>query len=1058
MNIPHLSELRQEYDRSSSRVHVIVRVAFWLGILAILWTLVGFFVLPSMLQGQMEKRLSAMLQREVKVAKVHFNPLVFSLTLEDFKLAEAAPAEGTFLGWRRLCVNFDTFSIVRGEWRFQAIELDGFEGRVSVDKEGNVNFADLLAKLGQKDEPSKKAKASWPIAVGRLAIAEARLVYSDASQGEIFGTTLGPTTLELRNFHTGGKGQAPGEFSVTTESGETMSWKGRVSFAPLKSSGDFELGKLSLKKYAPYYASRVRFDLLDGQLNIAGHYEFSFENGEPALRLSEAKAGLTSLRIAPRGQSEAVVSLDQIDISEAAATWPVVSADVRRVTVTGGSVNMRRTAGGIDLVELFTLVGLGPEKGPTVALTPAPAAVPNASLPNVKVGAITLRGLNLNIEDQVATRLAKHQFSDLSCDLLNLSLAELDKPRQFGFRANYAPDGEVHVAGSVTLAPLGAQLGVELTNISLAGLSPYLETFADIRVKRGVLTTRLYLGAEIPPDKQPMLSAQGELNVDDFAAYGASETDELASWRSLAIKGLEYSNEPSKMLATEIYWLEPAGHLIVNNDGTTNFGRALRLSGSMAEPAPQITFPKNKPAPMPTAGLMGDTMVSLDRFVLDKATVDFTDRSLRPNVRLVLNQLSGSVEGLSSSELSRATVDIRGRIEGVTPVIISGRTNPLSIDAFTEMKVTMKGMELAPIAPYIGKFAGYELQRGALTLDVKCNIKKRKVDASNVATIDQFTLGNATNSPDATQLPVRLAVALLRDTSGKIVLDLPVQGGLDDPGFRVGPLIWRVVSNLLTKAATSPFSLLGSMFGDGKGEELSFQAFLPGEDIPVNDEEIKKLDVIAKAMKERPLLRLDIFGGYDETIDADMVREQALENQMRNIIWNDRRMIDPAVTLDQIQIDPQQKNGMIRRLFYRAFPKERPKKLSPGDPGYEDDPAPGQRGNLGAFKRKKRDVAPVAMQRQELEAVKKNKPDGTAETTSEVKDIKPLSFDEMKARLLTQITVDEEAFRKLAIARANAVQQYLVNYGEVPAGRLSVVPITSDQPAAKGARVELKLK
>jgi len=1038
-------------------VHFAVRTIFWAGVALVIWALIGFFALPPILRSQMQKRLSAELQRTVTVEKIRINPLRFSLTIEGFAVAKITPEEGTLLNWRRLYVNFDTFSFLRREWRFQAVELDGFEGNVLVNKEGRLSFADLLDRLGQKTEPSVKPKSPWPLVVRRLAITDARLSYTDRSQGEVFSTEIGPTTVALRDFHTGGKGHAPGEFSATTELGETLKWSGRVSFAPLRSSGDIELGRLSLKKYEPYYRSRTRFDLLDGRMNIAGHYEFSLENGQPSLRLSDGKVLLKTLRVAPRGQSEPVVALDQIEVTDAAATWPAISADVGRAVVSGGSVNVCRTASGIDLVTLFTPIAGQSEQAPAVALAPVETTTPTAPL-NVKVGAITLRGLTVNIEDQTTPRVAKHQLSDLSCDLRNLSLAEPSNPMPFGFRANYAPEGEVHMAGTLTLAPMKAELGVELTNISLAGLSPYAEMFADLRVGRGRLTTALYVGVRLSPGMAPVLSAQGELNVDNFAVHDATEVDELVSWRSLAIKGLEYSTEPSKLLATEIYWLEPAGHFIVGADGKTNLGQALRVGAHEAEAAPEVAFPKNKTAPAPTAGPLGDMMLSLDRFVLDKAAFDFTDRSLQPNVHVVLNQFSGTVEGLSTSELARASVDIRGRVDGVTPVVISGKTNPLSIDAFTDLKVTLKGMELVPIGPYVGKFAGYELQRGSLTLDIKYSIKKRKVDAANVVTIDQFTFGNATKSPDATKLPVRLAVALLRDTSGKIILDVPVQGSLDDPSFRVGRVVWRVITNLLAKAATSPFALLGSMFGGGKGEELSYQSFLPGENVPVSDEEIKKLDVVAKALKERPTLRLDIIGGYDETVDANVLREQVLENQMRNIIWNDRRMVDPTITLEQIQLDPMQKNGMIRRLFYRAFPKEKPKHLKPGDPGYSEESVASQRGNLGAFQRKKKAVAPVPMQRQELDAVKKDKSDGTADTTSEVKDVKPLGFDEMKSRLLALITVEEEAYRKLATDRASAVRQYLINIGEVPAERLSLVAITSDQAAAKGARVDLKLK
>lgn len=1068
MNIPNLTELRTEYHRPNSRVHRLARAFMWICAAFALWVLFGFFGLPPILRGQMEKRLGAELGRKVVVEKVRFNPLRFSLAIEGFKIAERDDEVKTWIGWRRLYVNVDTFSLLWREWRVQNIELESFSARVAVDPAGQVNFADLLAKLGQAAEPAEKPKTPWPLHVLRLSVIDSRLEYSDASQGAPFETLVGPTTFSLRDFHTGGKKQAPGEFAATTESGETFGWRGRVSFGPLRSSGDVEVGRLSLKKYAPYYASRVKFDLLDGRLDLAGHYEFSLENGRSTLRLSEGKAVLKSLQIAPRGQDAPVVVLDQVDVSEVSANWPAVSAEVGRVVVAGGSVGAVRTSAGIDLLDLLMPV-VPTAPAPAVSLpAAAPAPAPASPPLDVKVNALTVRALAVNVEDQTTPRPAKHAFGDLNFDLRNFTLANPETPMAIGFRSNYGGDGVVHLAGTVSLSPLKAQLGVELTNLSLTGLSPYAETFVNARVARGRLTAALHVAAELVAEKPPVLSAEGEVNVDNFAVYDATEADELVSWRNLAIKGLEYGTEPSKLLATEIFWNEPAGHVIVNADGTNNLELALgkgagTAAGAATGASPAtVSLPKGKakPVPAPTAGPLGDMQVSVDRFVLEKGGVDFTDRSLQPNVRVVMNQFSGAIEGLSSSEVSRATVDIRGRMDGVTPVTITGKTNPLSVDAFTDMKMTLKTMELAPLGPYVGKFAGYELERGSLSVDVKVGIKRRKVDSANVATINQFTLGNSTNSPDATKLPVKLALALLRDTSGKIVLDVPVQGSLDDPEFRVGRVVWRVVTNLLAKAATSPFALLGSMFGSDKGEELAFQRFQPGVAVPVDEEEIKKLDVIAKALTERPTLRLEIVGGYDEAADAPVLREEALETQMRNIIWNDRRMVDPAVTLDQIQIDPVQKNGMIRRLFYKAFPKEKPKRFSPGEEGYTDDVVVGQRGNLGSFARKKRAAAPAPApaQRQEVAQGNRTNPDGTTDTTAEVKEVKPLTFEEMKARLLSQITVNEEAFRKLAAERANAVREYLVNHGEVPAERLSLAAITATQPAAKGARVELKLQ
>jgi hypothetical protein len=359
----------------------------------------------------------------------------------------------------------------------------------------------------------------------------------------------------------------------------------------------------------------------------------------------------------------------------------------------------------------------------------------------------------------------------------------------------------------------------------------------------------------------------------------------------------------------------------------------------------------------------------------------------------------------------------------------------------------------------VGKFAGYELERGSLNLDVKCRVSQRKIDVTNVVTIDQFTFGNATNSPDATTLPVRLAVALLRDTSGRIVLDVPVQGSLDDPNFRIGRVVLRVITNLLVKVATSPFSLLGSMFGGEKGQDLSFLQYAAGETDLHNETETKKLDVVAKALLGRPALHLELVGGYDEAVDGPVLREKALEDKMRNLIWEDRRLVEPDVTLDQIQLDPVQKMGMVRRFYYKTFPSEAPRRSSI-TPAKPSGPVSGQRGNLGAFQHGSSSVSrprPVAKPEQPS-TPDSNANETTTDPTPKIPEPKVVTLEEMKARLLEKMAIEEEAYRQLGSDRANAVRKYLVEKGQVPADRISLAAITAETPAAKGTRVELRLK
>lgn len=96
-------------------------------------------------------------------------------------------------------------------------------------------------------------------------------------------------------------------------------------------------------------------------------------------------------------------------------------------------------------------------------------------------------------------------------------------------------------------------------------------------------------------------------------------------------------------------------------------------------------------------------------------------------------------------------------------------------------------------------------------------VEARQLAAEYRFVVNQLQLGERVESPDAVSLPLQLAVALLKDRNGVIDIDLPVRGTLDDPKFRLGPIIWKAVVNLLLKIVTSRFRLLGNLFGGGRG-------------------------------------------------------------------------------------------------------------------------------------------------------------------------------------------------------------------------------------------------
>jgi hypothetical protein len=143
--------------------------------------------------------------------------------------------------------------------------------------------------------------------------------------------------------------------------------------------------------------------------------------------------------------------------------------------------------------------------------------------------------------------------------------------------------------------------------------------------------------------------------------------------------------------------------------------------------------------------------------------------------------------------------------------------------------------------------------------------------------LDNLQFGAKTDSKDAAPIPLKLAVAILKDRHGIIDLNLPVSGTLDDPKFRLGPVIWKAVIGLLTKIVTAPFAAIGALFGGGP--ELSYVDFPTGA-ATLAAAQVQKLDTLAKALIERPQLRLSLPQTVITSEDGEALARATLASKL----------------------------------------------------------------------------------------------------------------------------------------------------------------------------------
>ena len=1049
--------------QSPSRVRRNLKIA---AVIIAVFTITGFFIVPPIVKSQLEKRASAVLGRTVTVGKVRFNPYTLALTLENFDV-RLKEGNGSFLGWNRLYVNFDALASLTGDWVIGEVELDGFHAAAIVKPDGSLNFSDVLEKLNAPSAEPKAAtpaKPGRPLRVGSLKVTQARLEFSDESRPKRFATVVGPLTFSVTEFRTVGSRGAPSHFEAVTEAGEKLAWTGTISADPLQSLGELSAENIVLSKYAPYYADRISADVTEGKLTVRGRYEVSLAESQRVLKLTQGSVQIHGLKVLERASQAEAIALPALDVTGIAADALAQKATVTSVTLSGGHLHVRREAdGSLNLLAMLLPPAgsgsLAPVAAATAPASPAPVPAPG-KVPEFLVGELALKDFQVDVSDLAAPRPAQLGLSGLQFSLKNVTLADgASMPLQLALA--WAPQGTVHVDGTVAIKPeLKADLKANVADLAILPLSPYLEQFVNARVTQGAVTLGLTVQAAQPAGQALAATVTGEVKVAKFGLVDGVHDEELAGVGELALKGIKIGTEPQLTLAVEeVALTAPYARVLMNSDKTLNLTALAKTGAKPAGETSSAPAPGAEPAAPAVAVAAPSTpasestpKITIGRVVMSEGDFSFTDRSLEPNVHTALNQFGGTITGLSSENYAKAGVDLKGTVDGAGPVAITGQLDPLGPNKFVDLTVDFRNVDLLPLGAYSGKFAGYELARGKLQLAVKFLLDGKKIDATNVVTLNQFTFGAPVKSPDATGLPVRLAVALLKDMDGKIVIDLPIQGSTDDPNFRIGRVVMRVIVNLLTKAAVSPFALLGSMFGGG-GDELAYQEFVPGQ-AALQPPEIKKLETMVAALANRPGLSVALEGSFDGPADTYALKQQKFAEVVRRAIWEQKHAASPNIPPpEQLVITPEESAAMVKQLFDTKFP-----------PGTQFGAplakapvvaAPPPAAKKGFFGRMVDVVTLKTMRGAKPATAEPAKPEaaGAAAATGPTNE-------EMTGRMAETMDVGENDLRALATARSQQVRDYFITTGKIDAERLFLTKDTATPatPAGKGPRVFLSLQ
>ncbi len=965
--------------------HFVVRRRRWgfaAGTLLVLYAGTGFLLFPWVLHRQLERRLGAALRREVTVQRVRANPFALSLTIDGLLVKDRDGSP--FISWDRLYVNGRLLPILKRELDLDALQLVRLRARVSLAKDGSLNFSDLLnqAPEAAPSPADTSAPPSRPFVFGidHLALEQAQLDFTDTSRARPFHTTVGPVTIRLDDFRTRADAKSPYAFSGTTEAGETFSWSGSLHIDPIRSEGTLTLDGIRLPKYAPYYEQSVDYDLLDGTVRVQGDYQLDWGPERRLLRLSDGALALRKLVLRLRGAAEPSVELPELDVRGVQVDLLEQVAAVESVSMRGLSVRAARGADGrIDLSRLAPHAA-----EPTPGQKLAKAAKPfRWTLHKVQVS----EG-RVVFSDALPERPVKLVLAPVAVTVGNLA-SERTAVSTLAFSAGWNGTGQLKADGSFSLSKPAADLALHLQGLTLPPVDGYLPLYGgvDARLGDGRLTMDGRVRVDLAPDPF-VYGFDGDASIDALVLLDAQRGQEIIRWKALQVLGIHLATPPQGFSARSVRWMEPRVKVQIAEDGSSNVRRMLRTATA---PPPGGAAPV---AP-PKADASAPTPVSIATFQIVRGNVGLVDRSVQPVALFGMSDLDLRVRGLSNDVAARAQVELQATVGG-GPLKVSGTLSPRMKNDATDLRVTSKGIDLTPLGPYFGKYVGFALEKGKLDLDLGYKVSQRHLDAQNLVRVDQLTLGEETHSPDATKLPVKLGLAVLQDRDGVIELDVPVDGNVDDPDFRLGKLIWHAVGNVFAKIVTAPFAALGALFGGGS-ERLDLVDFAVGTlDLDARGE--KTLQNLAKALYSRPALQLEIQGTVDAAADGAVLRREALRRRAREEKWKAQQgRRGGAASLDKVEVLEDEYVKFIEAEYRRAFPQ---------------------------------DAKPA-----------------TPPTTSD-----------LEARLLATVDLGPEALAALARRRAEVARDRILQGGQVEPARLFLVQGAELAEREKGAHVYFTLK
>lgn len=777
-----------------------------------------------------------------------------------------------------------------------------------TDKKGDVrlNLTDALATLLAPAPSPEPETASAPLLVdiASIAVTDGHVRYQDqrkkSEPGWLPPLNLEKVTLKLDNLRTEANHPTAYQLSAAINGKSSLAAHGKLDVMSGMGQGKVSLKQVDLKPFAPLWTPYLKLDLAKGHANAEVEYQLKEGKQGVLWQLSKGKLTLDNWQL-KKHKGDEFARFGQLALSDLAVDGQKQSLQIGKITLQQpllkATLNPQQE---LDLADLLIeQAPAKPVKGADTANEVANNAAPKSAqqaktagngkkhMPDKpwqwQIKQIAIFKGDLTLTESSSGKPQARQLSGLKLALGPLG-SKGEQPSKLTLATQFNQSSPLAFDGQLTLSPFTLSGDINQQELPLTLAQPYLADLVRIKVQNGLLSskTRLDLATTAQGDLSK-LTLQGGLDVNGLKVVDRADNQRLLEFNTLALTGLTYDGISQQMRIKDIALNKPFARIEINEDGTTNLQQLL-----LPQPAAAKSTEAKAGSKAP------DFRFTIDQLRTEQGNLRFADRSLSQDFVADIASLGGQSRHISNIPGQRSDLAFNGKVDRYAPVTIRGGTNLLVANPILDIAVAFHNLELTTFTPYSGTYAGYAIDKGQLSMKLHYKLEGNRLEGDNDITIKKLQLGEKIKSDQAKDLPLGLAIALLSDANGVIQMNLKVKGDLDQPDFSIGNIFWDVLGNTLSKAITSPFSLLASL-ADGT-EDLDELPFLPGDPdlTPTQQEKLVKL---AQALKDRPKLSMNIRGKVNFNEERPILQRQKLERVLAKLTGN-------QADLDLLEQDP----------------------------------------------------------------------------------------------------------------------------------------------------------